>query len=573
MECIKLILFLLILTTSCSKQPKAIPSPLTITIDSIKQVNPIHSHILYLAQKGEIKEALSKYNEIFPTLDTQHYSLLQKLAYIIIKKGYQSDVPEENLLALYGAATSKHNDLFYILEGSLKNRYPQIQLAALNFLGHAADFRGNNDLNEGMSSPYLPVRLEAAYWLALTKAPTATGQIESLMNKLPKETHPYFPQLFALNNTSSAIKVLHHLILKEDNLLSSQAIIQSGNYQIEELLPVIRTLSKHINPYQQEACAFSFGEFQDTYSIPVLQQYTKSHLDSLQLIATISLIKMGEKQRLPDIVTQAKKGNLFAITSLTPFDEENETLYELSLNSNPQIRLNANIALLKQKDPRALVGLESILIPLTHTPTIIPTYNSSKTLQAFKLFSKAKSPEELQIYQSITTEFRKHILITSQHLPSNHFYLLCEKIFNSQQQELIPTCIHLLEKFNTEEAISLLKKGKMLPGNPLIRTYCSLALFRLSIQKYEEKELLYWVYKENHRSLITFQTVIPWQYNRENTPHQLTPNEKSQLLIEIFQTLAEKQHPHTVQTLINVMIKGNPSNCYALAGLLIRATE
>ena len=569
MELLRLSLLLLLLVSCSASRPP--PDPLDIPIDGSRGMSAEDSHILYLASMGSIELALDSYIKNYPNLD--NYTLLQKLCAIIIDRGYHSHTPEDVLLALYGAGISQNTQLFYILEGCLKSSYPQIQMAALNFLGRSADDRANDEINFGMSSRFLPVRLEAAYWLAIKKSPIATGQLESLMNKLPTMTHSYFPQLFALIGNPSSIKLLKHFILMGPPSLSTQAIIQAARAGIEELLPAIRTISTHLNPFQREACAYALGIFKDAHSLAVLEDYGMDPNPTLRIIAYNSLIHMGKREYLPKLALLAKEENLHAIISLASFPSEAPLLIDLANSTNPQVRLNASLALLKQKNPYCLKEIERILISGIETQVLTLLQSPSKTLIAYENRIPTNTKEQLSIYLALTAQFRERLLVEARELPLDSFYALCEQILYTQQQDLVPTMVHLLENLQTKEALALLKKGKDFPGNPLIRTYCALALFRLDKQRYEEEELLAWLKEESKESIIKFRPMIPWELQSENTPFSLAPEERSQLMIEAFQTLAEKQHPKTIQALINILSHGNPSNRFALAGLLIRATE
>ena len=58
-----------------------------------------------------------------------------------------------------------------------------------------------------------------------------------------------------------------------------------------------------------------------------------------------------------------------------------------------------------------------------------------------------------------------------------------------------------------------------------------------------------------------------------DSPYDLTPEDNSRLLIETYQSLAEKQADRSIDLLLEAMKDGNPKNRYVLAGLLLRALQ
>ena len=57
------------------------------------------------------------------------------------------------------------------------------------------------------------------------------------------------------------------------------------------------------------------------------------------------------------------------------------------------------------------------------------------------------------------------------------------------------------------------------------------------------------------------------------TPFSLTPGETSALLIDSYQTLAQRQDSKSIDILLESIAKSHPKNRYALAGLLLKALQ
>ena len=108
---------------------------------------------------------------------------------------------------------------------------------------------------------------------------------------------------------------------------------------------------------------------------------------------------------------------------------------------------------------------------------------------------------------------------------------------------------------------------------PLIRAYCNLALYRMGKEGPYGDYLKEWIDRNKNSEMIRFRPLIPMDKRLGDSPHELTPEDSSRLLIEAYQTLAEKQQGSSIEILLEAMRDGNPKNRYVLAGLLLRTLQ
>jgi len=157
-------------------------------------------------------------------------------------------------------------------------------------------------------------------------------------------------------------------------------------------------------------------------------------------------------------------------------------------------------------------------------------------------------------------------------LPHDAFLNIARAIFSHQQKELVPLLVRLLENERSEEAILLLRAESERLGSPLIRAYCQLALFRLNEEGPYEKNLFEWIEK-NRGNELEVRPLLPRKVRSDKSPYTLTLEERSELLVEAFEALAESKKEEALSALLDAIAKGSPHNRCLLAGLLLRAVD
>ncbi len=536
---------------------------------------PNKHHIAYLMQCKRLDPSIQLYQEYRQTLGKHDLDLLQQLALILLEQGAHQNDPEKQLLSIFGSGVAGIASCFSILEEGILSSHPQTQMAAIQFLARTQDDRSDELLNRAMASDYFFARMEAAYQLSLRKAKTAVGQIEALMYRVPHQLRFFFPEFFALIGTSDAIGVLRHLMDDTFTMVRVEAILSAARHGRDDLLPQIRKAVTHLNGAEQEACATALGQLKDSQSLLLLQKLADSPSSNVRLAALRSLYLLGQTAAQERVIEMAKQHNLFAIHLLANMSETEETLAPLLASENIQVRLNAAISLLKHRDPRSVQSILEILIRDTRDLGMQPQFSVGNSLLSWKIIPSALQHMEQAQYdlQAITLNQREKLLADCLELPERDFLYIAEQIFRSKQTELIPLLVNLLENLQTPAALQLLKEKAQAAGQPLLRIYCNLALFRLKQSGPHEQIIREWLAHQKDTEMIRFRPTIPWSMRMIDSHFELTPEESSRLLIEAYEAIADRHDEKSIDTLLEMIRTGHPNNRYVLAGLLIRAIQ
>ena len=367
-----------------------------------------------------------------------------------------------------------------------------------------------------MSSDFLSTRMEAAFYMSRRKHPLAVGRIEGLMFRLPPLFKPYFPSFFALLGTSEATSALKRLLEDTDSQVRIESILNIAKTGRDDFLPSLRRKLSHSHIAEIESTIFAIGALKDSASLQKLKKLSLSPVESIRLAASLALIQLGDRSRIPEIIQMAGRHNLFAILSLGNITDTEETLAELIQSNDFQVRLNAGIALLGRRDPRCLPILREILISDTRDLAFHPMGSVGRTLSAFKAVPSAElRAKDPTIDLGYSMALREHFLREAQHLPEETFLTIARTIFQKQQNDLVPTTITLLENLRTPGAIALLKEGTKKISAPLIRDYCHLSLYRLKEEGPYEEYVNHWVLQQKTAELIRLRPLLPWKYRME----------------------------------------------------------
>ena len=533
------------------------------------------SQILYLMQTGNLASALEEYNKRYQERGCHDLETLQKIGLILLNQGSRSKDPEVQLITLFGAGVSMNDSVQYILEEAVQNPDPRFQLIALSLLSKFKNDTVDEVVNRAMTSPFLIIRAEGAVYLAEKKHPKAFGQIDSLMQKAPAEALPIFPELFALLGTHSAIKALQRLLLHPNEEVRTSAILSAAKFGRDDLLPNIRRLAGLHNVATREACAVALGMLKDESSVNRLHEFTRSSSPSVRLAAFQALYKLGREEMRKNIEDLGKQEEIFAISILGSMPGCEPILRPLLNSSNIQVRMNAALALLELRDPACCGALQEILIKDFRDLAFVQIHSHGRGLTAWRVVPSAhhKFKEDPSIIE-LSDGLRTLVLEKSLELPEDTFFRIANKIFEKQQNDLVPLTTHLLENLQTPEAIALLKKHREQIGAPLIRNYCNLALFNIKEEGPYEEALILWTSSQLMHDLINFKATLTSNFKQTNlSSYQLTPEETSRLLIEAFESFTKRRNERSINLLLHAIQHGNQKNRYALAGLLILAAE
>jgi len=531
-------------------------------------------HIIYTAQQGNVKAAFGLYQRYCEEIGHQDFEVLQKVALAAITKGMLSHDPEEQLLSIFGAGVSLHEQCFGILKRALASSNPQLQVTALHFLAQQQDDRADMALAEAMSSNFFLIRLEAAYFLAAKRHAQAVGQIESLMCKVDESLHPLFPQLYAIHGSADALALLRRQLNAPQSAVRLEAILSVAAHGHDVLLPYIRTLADQLLPQQQEACATTLGILSDSDSIPRLLRLADSPTLIVKLAALQGLYRLGLEQKRIDIEDIAKEGHPFAISMLGEMPGSEETLITLLEDDNYQVKINAGIALLDRQNEHCLPTMMDILIRDSRDLALALTASHGGSLSAWKTIPSAQQnfKDNPAMYE-LSIRAKEQLLMKAARLPEKSFLKLACHLFDSHQNDLIPTLVRLLEDLNTPDAIDILKKYQQQLGSPFIRNYCNLALYRLKEAGPYADILKTWIAQQQDVELIRFRPLLPWKQQKDSSIYHLTPQETSRLLVESFESLAQARDQDSLHVLVDAIQYGNEKNSFALSGLLLRAMQ
>ena len=532
--------------------------------------------VLYLIQAGEVERGIELYQSYVKEVGNHDFAILEQMGHLLLNLGAKSDDEESLLLTMYGLGIAGSLEGMALYEIGMTSHNPMTQMATIQFLSHLQDDRVEELLFKAFSSPFLQVRMEAAYALAMHRSEKVTGMIDSLMQKLPPFVHVYFPELFAMIGTPDAMGVLKRMVGHPHLSVRLASILTAAKYGRDDFLAEIRAGATHSDQAEQETCAAALGYLRDSHSIPLLKNLSASSYLNVKLAACHSLSKLGDISFREPIIESALQKNPLAIPMLIEMPNTEPLLTSLLKDYNFHIRANSALVLLKKRSPNCVPTLIQMLIKDEKDLGFQPVYSLGHALMAWKIIPSATQYAKKYHVDvpSITLALREQILMDALELPEEDFLMIAREIFSKKENELIPLLIHLLENLNTATALSLLQEESRRAGAPFIRTYCHLALYRLKAGDHHADFIYEWMEKGQDHELFQFREILSWtERNKSQTDYILTPKETSRLLIEGYETLAESHEMQGIDLLVQAIGKGHKKNRYVLAGLLLKAIQ
>ena len=491
-------------------------------------------HALYLMRQGQVERSIEAYHN----LGDHDFDLLRALATQLLAT---ASTPEEELLAVYGAGIAADPGLMPILQNGLFSENPQTQVAAIHLLAALNDDIADDFLLRALGSPYLITRLEALLQLAIKQHDQTIPQLNSLIAKVPPQLHPLFPQLYVLTSTPEANQQIKRFLADRSLAVRRATILALAATGRDDFLPEMERLARQLDPLLQEAAAVALGQLRATDNIERLANSPHTEVRIAALTA------------LEDYQTLSTIDHPLATFALSNFPEAADDLvYELP-------DTNAAIALLLLHDERAT---DTILQILTSDDLYIYQTSASGALGYIK---EMPLPTE-EYHTELSTRLKEALLYEASHLST--FPKIATALLASRNRALIPTLISLLE---SSGEIELLKSYATKPGDPLVRAYCTLSLVRQN--EADPEPLVQWLRLHQSEEILLRPLPPSSTPSLRETPHTLTPTETARLLIESYETLAQRQDQLAVDTLLDAIANGNPANRYALAGLLLRILQ
>lgn len=532
----------------------------------------ISARMLYFLHHKDCKRAFEIYLEEAKESQSHDWDLLQQAALSILQEGSESIDPEIFMMTLFGSGISANPTVLPILEKALLSKDVKAQVIALQFLGRFEDNEANLLIEKAFSSPFLLTRLEAALLLAKRKQPDVLEHVHSLLVKIPHQIRPLFAQIIVELESAEASAFLRKFLNDASADVRCETLIQVADHGYDDLLPTIRFLATHLIPAEQECCAYALSTFKDESSLTQLKKWCDSKQPSVKLAAYRGLALMGDEEAKKVLYQEVSENNLSAFPYLDASERSKLLLLEKSRHPDPQIRLNAVLALLKKKETPSLESLIEILSETKQDLGYSLTASPGHTLNYWKIIPHASQMES--VFPGIgreTLRLKQQVLRFSLELPEPVFQGVAEWTLKKGPSFLIPGLMELMINHPTAASIALLKEYQQKAGAPLVRTYCTLALYRMKEPGPYEEQILSWLRKQASQSLIQFTEESKEEEGR--ALYSLNPEETSQLLVSCFEALAQRQSSAGIEALIHAIVHGNPKNRYALAGLLMRTSE
>lgn len=541
-----------------------------VGVDTSSRQTPV-----YLMQTQGPVAAIRAYRLWQQEKGSHDFETLQQIALRYLEQGLKSTDSEIQLLSLYGCGMGGLQASLGLLEQGLYTDNPSSQMTAVQFLGNQHDDMSSHLLIKAMSSPFLQTRFEAAYHLSVRKHKAAVGQIESLMFKLPPQFTCYFPELLSMMGTHESISCLKNLMESRYTMVRVACILSAAQYGRDELLGIIRCLSSHSDLAEQEASITALGVFKDSTSLAKMRKAALSTNPTLKLAGLMALYRLGHTEVKDEIIDMAKKGDLFAIYACKDIPTSEETLQGLLNSLQMNVRVNAAMALLERKDPVCKKILFDVLIRDTRDLAFYPNFSCGHSLFHWKVLPSlsAQQKQVQESLQNITLAVREYALKLCIDLPPNDFLHIATRILQTRQTDLVPQLIQLLTSIPSPASIALLKKGADSAGAPLTRAYCNLALLILREEGPWQSNVLQWIEANMHTPMVSLREMPPLDLRFSDTRYQITPNERSRLLIESLQLIAERHEEKGIDLFLTLLEKGDDKNKPLIAGLLLKTLQ
>ncbi len=534
-----------------------------------------YRQISYLISTEQHEKALESYLSIYMEKGKHDFDILEQLGTTIIEKGAASKDPEDQLLSLFGMEIAGPVVGNHLLYSFVKSGNPMVQATALHLTSQMFDDETENILLTALSSPFFMIRMEALFYLAARRSPKTYEQIQSIQSLVPPFFHPFFADFYALDRSENSIVELRKMVMSPREEMRLNAILAILKYGMEDLKGALIPILSQKNPIELETVSYTMGAMRDLSSAEDLKRLLSSPQTEVRLASLYALVRLGYTDYIPEIEQYVKEKNLFAISILSDLRAGEEVLIPLLQEADVTLRLNAVLALLRQRNPIVMPYLLD-LFDIHHGSTCIaPLYSPGRTMVYWQLLplKSISDPTSKKNLVAFTERFLENLLIDSLELGEKPFVQLSSALFAKREDWIIPRLVRLLENLRTPLAIDLLKEKSELLGAPLIRAYATLALFRIGEDAVSRETLIKWLLTDQKTELIRFRPMMEEQLSvsYDKSPYQLTPEEASGFLVEALEALSQKREEKNIAYLLTMMKDGHPKNRFALAGLLLRS--
>jgi hypothetical protein len=532
--------------------------------------------IQFLIAKKEYSKAIDTYQKLYGKKNQVNQEVLQVLGQSILEDSISSLDSKEQLLGLYGLMISQSSGIDFDFSKLIDSKDPSVQMLTIQYLSSLNEDIVENWLNKAMSSPYLPVRLQALGVLVEHKSKLALSHIESLYYRLPEMYRPIFAQYYAALGTPFAIKILKQMLSDPNPQMKVASLLSITQFKRDDFKEEVKKILSQPDPMVQESAIFSLAEMQDLTACDLIKTYSNSSYPNLKLAALNGLLAFHQEKYQEQLFELASKGDLYAIFALGTVFNSEKTLIELAKSSDYQIKFNAMHGLVEKKHPLS----KSLLIDFFKTHSLYdgigPSFSVGKTqvcLKIFPAFMKQfeKSKEFCNYIQGMTLMIRSRLLVQALDLKEDDFIEIAEVILENDIWDVIPTLVKLLENCHSEKTIAMLKKMTQKVGSPRTRLYSLIALARLKEPFYTAQFFEYFQ-SQNPQVIVKLQTFDTQETSlKKPSRFLLTPDEHSQVLLEAYETMVHLHDERVFPILLNAIVQSPKENKPVLAGLLLKA--
>lgn len=528
-----------------------------------------HAQALYLLHVGKVKEAFSLYADTVKITGTQDLKTLERLSLGLIKNGLSGKEDSVQLLSLYSATISEHEEAEKLVATMLESPSVEHKLLALNFLARKKSHITDLALYQVFRTGPLILRLEAAFHLVQRGYAPIEDELESLLHRAPPIIHPIFPQLIAPIKSRRALSLMRRFMHDKNLDVRKEAVSLACRYQRDDLLRDIHALATHADPLLQECCAHAFGVMEDTKSIPWLLKQTESEDSNIALVAANSLNLMKDPKGKARIKEMALEGNLFAISLLAKEESAQDILLELLQSSDRNVVINSAIALLEQGDPRCMPYLKELYRYLSRGVGMIPQKTPGKTLMAWVL-RPVNDPKKMNaclgLYSKIIA-LSAHVLLEEEYLPFAQFVL------ESEESSFVPVVMASLIDIGSNESLNIVRSCTQSLGAPHLRCWATLSLFKVEKSAVQEDVLVSWMQEfcQKEAPLVDMSEKDALDFGNDH--FSIQPLDAFKLFLEMMDTYVAAYPEKGVELLVTSMQEAKEQYYPALAGLLLRAMQ
>lgn len=497
----------------------------------------VSQRILFSCRKS-VPQALEAYLEASATYQQHDFSVLRVIAESYLQQSFLSEDTYIRKSAIIGAGLSGSSEALELLSEAIETQDLYEQLLILNAATSQLSKTSDKLLFKGLTASHPVIRLEAAYRLACMKNSKVSDYLYSFIYKLPEEIQNLAATIFLQLETEEADAYIHHLLSSPNNLTRNYVAYLIGEYKQKRFLPTLRSLLTSASPLDQEGALYALGKLEDSGSYP--------------------RIKALSSRSNPEVVLAAAQTLLFL--------------------EKEEIRLNTALALVHQgcTDPQVLHYLTEILESKVLHRIFLPTHSTGKAIQfwkectTFPLMSQEDKMRTLAMYRVAEDTILSALL----KLPNDAYLPYLERILASQKTILAAKAIAFLSVTAHPQALSLVSKAALTPGDPIIRAYANLALYTMTKDP-EKKAVLYRYAEQLIEDTILFtdaENPLP-SPSSSYLRYQVSPETRTQLMLAILETLVSSKTDEDIRVFLSLMKKTHYKNIPILSGLLMRIVE